>query len=298
MNSTNSYRYLVNGVPLICTGCGDHPFLNYDRDQMKLFCPSCMKEYPEYDKKPCFIDNCMAGEWGLAHQKSLTRGGFLRLLDKVYGIIKAPRIKSQRRYNHFNLLTDLIKRGEDYKALYVGYNQPFDRSIRSHIIELEVVPKEHVDVIAFGESLPFPNGSFDLVVLSGVIEHTANPFKVVDEAYRVLKNDGTFYVSTPWVYPFHGGDNYRFSYQALQLLCAKFSHVDVGSLDGPFHAFAIFMHYLICQNLSFGNRYIRYGITIISSWLVFPLIFCDSIFNRRKKEEYVLDANLYAVARK
>jgi hypothetical protein len=121
---------------------------------------------------------------------------------------------------------------------------------------------------------------------------------VVEESFRVLKKKGSFYISTPWVYPFHGGDNYRFSYQGLTLLCAQFSHVEVGSLDGPLHAFAIFLHYLICESLSFGNRYLHYGVSAISSWLVFPLILLDSVFNRQKKAKYILDANLYAIARK
>jgi len=257
-----------------------------------------MKEYKEREGKPCFIDDGIAGGWELAYQRSRSRDGFKNLLVRVYKAVKAPRIKTRRRFDHTMLLRELTESGGDYKALYIGYSQPFEPSIRSHVIELEVVPKEHVDVIAFGEGLPFPDGCFDLVVASGVIEHTTNPFSVVAEAFRVLKNNGKLYISTPWVYPFHGGDNYRFSHEALHLLCAQFKHVEVGSLDGPLHALGIFLHYFICEVLSFGNRYLRYALSAILSWIVLPLMIADAVFNKPKRGAYVLDANLYAVARK
>jgi ubiquinone/menaquinone biosynthesis C-methylase UbiE len=40
------------------------------------------------------------------------------------------------------------------------------------------------------EDLPFPDDSFDLVYSNGVIHHTPNTQKVVDEIYRVLKPGG------------------------------------------------------------------------------------------------------------
>ena len=40
------------------------------------------------------------------------------------------------------------------------------------------------------ENLPFPDNSFDLVLCVGVVHHTPNSQKAVDEIYRVLKPDG------------------------------------------------------------------------------------------------------------
>jgi SAM-dependent methyltransferase len=45
--------------------------------------------------------------------------------------------------------------------------------------------------------LPFPDGSFDAVVASHVIEHLRNPLVLMDEAFRVLKSDGSLYVECP-----------------------------------------------------------------------------------------------------
>jgi SAM-dependent methyltransferase len=44
--------------------------------------------------------------------------------------------------------------------------------------------------VADGESLPFPDNSFDLVYAHGVVQYTANPQRLVDECRRVLKPGG------------------------------------------------------------------------------------------------------------
>jgi SAM-dependent methyltransferase len=45
--------------------------------------------------------------------------------------------------------------------------------------------------------LPFPDRSFDVVVMNDVIEHLADPRSALWEIRRVLKNDGILYLSTP-----------------------------------------------------------------------------------------------------
>lgn len=47
------------------------------------------------------------------------------------------------------------------------------------------------------EPLPFPAGSFDAVVFTGMLEHTLKPTWVVGEIARVLKKDGVLILSTP-----------------------------------------------------------------------------------------------------
>jgi SAM-dependent methyltransferase len=51
--------------------------------------------------------------------------------------------------------------------------------------------------VAVGEQLPFPDDTFDLVVLNNVIEHVANQGAVLREALRVAKGDGVVYVACP-----------------------------------------------------------------------------------------------------
>ena len=47
------------------------------------------------------------------------------------------------------------------------------------------------------ERLPFRSNSFDLVLASEIMEHLWNPHGLINEAYRVLKENGYFIISTP-----------------------------------------------------------------------------------------------------
>jgi ubiquinone/menaquinone biosynthesis C-methylase UbiE len=50
---------------------------------------------------------------------------------------------------------------------------------------------------AYGEALPFPDESFDIVYSANVLEHTADPPKVLREALRVLRKGATLHMEMP-----------------------------------------------------------------------------------------------------
>jgi len=50
--------------------------------------------------------------------------------------------------------------------------------------------------LARGEALPFEDGSMDVVVFNHIYEHVVDPDAVLADIRRVLKPDGTMYVST------------------------------------------------------------------------------------------------------
>jgi SAM-dependent methyltransferase len=58
-------------------------------------------------------------------------------------------------------------------------------------------PRRAHGVVADGTALPFPNGSFDLVLCLEVIEHAADPPRLVDECFRVARPGGHVLFSTP-----------------------------------------------------------------------------------------------------
>lgn len=80
------------------------------------------------------------------------------------------------------------------------------------------------------EQLSFTSDTFDVVIASEIMEHLWNPHSFVDEAYRVLKDNGHLIVSTP-----EGIDSlrydahkYYFTVESLkQLLGTKFDFCEV-----------------------------------------------------------------------
>ena len=58
----------------------------------------------------------------------------------------------------------------------------------------------HTDI----EQIPFDDGSLDAILCIEVLEHVANPFKALDEIYRVLKSGGKVFFTTPFLLGYHG----------------------------------------------------------------------------------------------
>lgn len=289
----------IKEVNLVCPFCKTHPFVFQKSNNSNLLCIMCKRQFGVWESKPSFLHEDVKELnlfWNKGFSSAKSKNQINKILLKIYTVLKAPRIKFRPK-PHYQLLSKIATKGP-FKALFIGYNQYFEDRLNKDIIQIDVVPKEFVDIVAMGESVPFPEGSFDLVVISGVIEHTQYPLKVVDEAHRVLKTGEKLYLSSPWVYPFHGGDNYRFSHEGLRLLCHQFKIIEIGSLDGPLHALGIFLYYLIVEYLSFGNRYLRYGLSIFVSWLVYPFMLFDALTVRQIKSKCILDANIYAIVEK
>jgi SAM-dependent methyltransferase len=70
----------------------------------------------------------------------------------------------------------------------------------SRITALQIAHKrvdESIFVAALGEQLPFPDQSFDLVILNQVLEHVPDQLGVLSEALRVLDDDGIIYAAFP-----------------------------------------------------------------------------------------------------
>ncbi len=80
-------------------------------------------------------------------------------------------------------------------------------------------------------SLPFEANTFDVVIANWILEHVAEPEKVLAEVGRVLKDDGLFYVSIPdgsgfddklyrWLYN-GGGHLNKFKFEGFRALAGK-----------------------------------------------------------------------------
>jgi SAM-dependent methyltransferase len=88
-----------------------------------------------------------------------------------------------------------------------------------------------------GGRLPFSDHSFDTVLSIQVLEHTPDPFRLVSEMARVLKEDGVLILAAPFSFRLHEEphDYFRYTPHGLREICGRVELVidelrQVGSL--------------------------------------------------------------------
>ncbi len=135
------------------------------------------------------------------NQKPLVTGsGLLR-----YSV---STVITYRRHYLDQLLMEVTFRGS---VLDVGgerattrgvFRPPQDSSVSWKYLNPD--PKTDPDVLSGAEALPFPDKSFDMVKLTEVLEHIAEPNVVLNECCRVLKEKGSIIASVPFLLGVHG----------------------------------------------------------------------------------------------
>ena len=92
------------------------------------------------------------------------------------------------------------------------------------------------DVTWNGKTMPFEDNSFDCVMATEVLEHVPDTSGYLREVCRVLKPDGVFFFTTPFLWPLHEipYDEYRLTPFAMERLLevSGFSRVSIRALGG------------------------------------------------------------------
>ena len=130
-----------------------------------------------------------------------------------------------------------------------GRIQPY-RALLPHrlrrYIALDLRATPLVNVVGTAELLPFPDGFFDVVFCTQVLEYVSEPRNVVGEIRRVLKPGGFLLLSAPSMFPRDSDPEYwRFLPASLRLLLASFSNTELvpegHSICGLFRTINVFL---------------------------------------------------------
>ncbi len=123
------------------------------------------------------------------------------------------------------------------------------------------------------------SAKFDNVLLFNVLEHIYNYKNCLKNCYLILKNDGNFYGSTPFIFPIHGSPNDYFRYTEQSILKSLsqvgFNNIEIKTVSG-----GIFICFFSSISL------ITDKIPLLSNFLLFfcqILDFVISLFSKNKK---------------
>ena len=80
-----------------------------------------------------------------------------------------------------------------------------------------------------------PDGHFDYIICTEVLEHTLQPFDATDEMWRMLGPGGYVFASTPFNFRIHGPlpDCWRFTEHGLRALFSRYNVVSLDQIATP-----------------------------------------------------------------
>jgi SAM-dependent methyltransferase len=104
-------------------------------------------------------------------------------------------------------------------------------------VAVDVQKTELVDVVANGEALPFRDGSFDLIIATGVFEYFHEPHQAAQRMHQILTPGGTLLLSVAAVAPrFVDEECWRYMPRGLKQVLSPFGDVtirpEVSSIGG------------------------------------------------------------------
>lgn len=219
-------------------------------EQFRCTSPDCSNFFPIINGIPILIneDSSIFSVDDFIHQ----RDTFLKLSpeSKIRKTLKrlmpdiGKNVKGKKNYDKFAKL--LLAQSNTPKVLVLGsgiLGQGME-AILSYpaieVVESDISLGPRTILISDAHDIPFENNSFDGVIAQAVLEHVVDPWRCVEEIYRVLKKDGLVYAETPFMQQVHGGryDFTRFTHLGHRRLFRKFKEIDSGAVVGPATALA------------------------------------------------------------
>jgi SAM-dependent methyltransferase len=142
---------------------------------------------------------------------------------------------------------------------------------------MDFIAYKNVDVVCRSERLPLKTGSVDIVINLALLEHVAQPEKIVSEIYRVLKKGGKVYCFFPFIQGFHASpyDYQRRTIEGVKELYRNFKVIELKLGEGPTSGFLWIFQEYIAILLSFGFKPLYFLLYLILMLVTFPLKFLD-----------------------
>ncbi len=165
-------------------------------------------------------------------------------MDLIDTLLRPFRINSSRKHLKIFLLEAASKMNKGNLVLDAGagdgkYQEIFNHC-NYHSTDIRQV-KPYIQKVSYRsnlDALPITAHQYDLAICNQVLEHVPKPQQIVDELFRVLKENGELWLTAPLYYEEHDtpNDYFRFTQYGMSLLIesAGFKIKRIDGLEGYF----------------------------------------------------------------
>ena len=176
-----------------------------------------------------------------------------------------------------------------------------DVRVHPKLKNMDIFPGRHIDIVGFAENIPCPDESFDLVITQECLEHVRDPFKAVNEIYRVLRKGGKVYLQLPFIIGYHSGPNdyWRFTGDGIEELAKRnnFALMEKGIVAGGGSGYYRISVEFFAALFSILVPALYRPFKALFALLLFPLKACDYLF-RYSKQKNRIAGGFYLIAQK
>lgn len=288
-DARNTTVKLPEGVEALlrCPKCGGH--LERRGETYRCLVPTCAAWYPVVNGVPVLIDEESSvftlEEFVQQRDTYFVSGTPLeRLLARVVPDIS---INPRSRRNYRRVARELLQRAATPRVLVLGggilgENMGELLTVPAlQLVETDVTLAPRTVLVCDAHAIPFADGAFDAVIVQAVLEHVADPYRCVEEIFRVLAPNGLVYAETPFMQQVHGGkyDFTRFTLLGHRRLFRRFAEIESGAAGGPGMVLAWSLMYFFRSFTA--SKHMRQAVTVLARCLFFPLKYLDyALINR------------------
>lgn len=114
----------------------------------------------------------------------------------------------------------------------------------------DIDPDANPDVVGDVHRMPFPDGAFEMVLCTEMLEHVHSPKEAIREMFRVLKPGGRIVLTTRFVFPLHEvpHDYWRFTKYSLHQLFDDWENVEIVPETRSFSTLSVLMQRMVFQS--------------------------------------------------
>jgi len=196
---------------IICPNCSGDKF---DEQKNNFFCLNCNETYFKRKKFIDFIISKNSSHKEIEAEKLWGEDLFKKLFSTPVHYIQLKNEFKENWYKSFKgkLIEIGCGSGSDTKYFsnfsQITHVTAIDIGKNTYDLHKYFENKINVNIYrANALNLPFANNVFDIVYSFGVFHHTTNPRRCLEEAYRVLKKNGTMYL---YLYSIHKNNLFKY----------------------------------------------------------------------------------------